>query len=139
MPRRHRHRNVDVMRRLWVRLKGTNPLVVDSALAGLLTIAGLISLSARPTAAQPTPSDVWAYLLVLSGFGALALRRRYPITVLAVVTAAASVYVLRDYVDNGLPVIALIALYTVASLAPRLADDVADDADPEAAGPNHRA
>ncbi len=34
-------------------------------------------------------------------------------------TAAASAYVLRDYVDNGLPVIALIALYTVASLTPR--------------------
>ena len=47
---------------------------------------------------------------------ALALRRRYPITVLAVVTVAASVYVLRDYVDNGLPVIALIALYTVFNL-----------------------
>jgi signal transduction histidine kinase len=101
------------------RLKGTNPLVVDSVLAGLLTIAGLVSLSARPTAASPTPSDIWAYLLVVVGFGALAVRRRYPITVLAVVTAAASAYVLRDYVDNGLPVIALIALYTVASLAPR--------------------
>ena len=107
------------MRRLWAGLKGANPLVVDSVLAGLLTIAGLISLSARPSAANPTPNDVWAYLLVLTGFGALALRRRYPVTVLVVVTAAASAYVLRDYVDNGLPVIALIALYTVASLAPR--------------------
>src|SRR5688572_14163926 len=107
------------MRRLWAGLKGANPLVVDSVLAALLTIAGLISLSAGPSAANPTPNDVWAYLLVLTGFGALALRRRYPVTVLAVVTAAASAYVLRDYVDNGLPVIALIALYTVASLAPR--------------------
>ena len=112
-------RNVGLMRRLWAGLKGANPLVVDSGLAGLLAVAGLVTLSARPTAARPTPSDVWAYLLVLLGFGALALRRRYPITVLAVVTAAASAYVLRDYVDNGLPVIALIALYTVASLAPR--------------------
>ena len=107
------------MRRLWVRLKGTNPLFVDSALAALLTIAGLVSLSARPTSAHPAPADAWAYLLVLVGFGSLALRRRYPITVLVVVTAAASAYVLRDYVDNGLPVIALIALYTVASLTPR--------------------
>jgi signal transduction histidine kinase len=114
-----RGRNVEMMRRLWVRLKGANPLVVDSILAGLLTIAGILSLSARPSSVHPTPSDVWAYLLVLLGFGALALRRRYPITVLAVVTATASVYVLRDYVENGLPVIALIALYTVASLAPR--------------------
>ena len=108
-----------MMRRLWARLKGTNPLVVDSALAAMLIMAGVASLSARPTAAHPTPTDAWAYLLVVAGFGALALRRRYPITVLAVVTAAASAYVLRDYVDNGLPVIALIALYTVASLAPR--------------------
>jgi signal transduction histidine kinase len=107
------------MRPLRERLKGTNPLVVDSVLAGLLTIAGVVSLSARPTAENPTPNDIWAYVLVLVGFGALAVRRRYPITVLAVVTAAASAYVLRDYVDNGLPVIALIALYTVASLAPR--------------------
>jgi len=107
------------MRRLWARLKGTNPLVVDSVTAGLLTIAGLLGLSARPTADNPAHADIWAYLLVLVGFGALAVRRRYPVTVLAVVTAAASIYVVRDYAENGLPVIALIALYTVASLTPR--------------------
>ena len=52
------------MRRLWAGLKGANPLVVDSVLAGLLTIAGLISLSARPSAANPTPnaaSVLWLY------------------------------------------------------------------------------
>jgi signal transduction histidine kinase len=107
------------MRRLWERLKGANTLVVDSVLAGLLTVAGLLSLSATPTETNPTPSDLWAYLLVLVGFGVLALRRRYPVTVLIVVTAASIAYVVRDYPENGLPVIALIALYSVASLTAR--------------------
>ncbi len=42
-----------VMTPLRERLKGTNPLVVDSVLAGLLTIAGLVSLSARPSGPIP--------------------------------------------------------------------------------------
>ena len=100
-------------------MRGANPLVVDSVFAALVLVAGLVSLSADPTADHPTPTDVLAIVLVVVGFGALALRRRYPVTVLVVVTVATIVYVVRDYPDNGLPVMALIALYTVASLRPR--------------------
>ncbi len=107
------------MRRLWARLREANPLVVDSILAALVLVAGLVSLTAEPTPANPTPTDALAVVLVVVGFGALALRRRCPVAVLAVATVCAVVYVARDYPDNGLPVIALIALYTVASLRPR--------------------
>ena len=87
--------------------------------AALALIAGLVSLTAEPTPANPTPTDALAVVLVVVGFGALALRRRYPIAVLVVATVAAIAYVARDYPDNGLPVVALIALYTVASLRDR--------------------
>jgi signal transduction histidine kinase len=107
------------VRRLWSRLREANPLVVDSILAALVLVAGLISLTAEPTPANPTPTDALAVVLVVVGFGALALRRRYPIAVLVVATVCAIVYVVRDYPDNGLPVIALMALYTVASHRPR--------------------
>ncbi len=107
------------MRRLWARLRDANPLVVDTILAVLVLIPGLVSLTADPTPANPTPADALAVALVIVGFGAIALRRRFPMAVLIVSTGAAISYVVRDYPDNGLPVMALIALYTVASLRRR--------------------
>ena len=81
--------------------------------------AGLVSLTADPTPDHPTPPDALAVVLVVVGFGAIALRRRFPVPVLAVVSVATIAYLVRDYPDNGLPVMALIALYTVASLRRR--------------------
>ena len=107
------------VRRLWTRLRGANPLVVDSVFAALVMVAGLISLTAEPTPDHPTPTDALAIVLVVVGFGAIALRRRRPVGVLVVATLATIVYVVRDYPDNGLPVMALIALYTVATLRRR--------------------
>jgi signal transduction histidine kinase len=104
---------------VWARLRDANPLVVDSIFAALVLVAGLVSLTAEPTPSHPTPTDALAVALVVVGFGVIALRRRFPIAVLVVVTLAAMVYLVRDYTDNGLPVIALIALYTVASQRPR--------------------
>ncbi len=100
-------------------MRRANPLVVDSVFAALVMVAGLVSLTVEPTADHPTPTDAVAVGLVVVGFGVIALRRRWPVAVLVVVTVAAIAYLVRDYPDNGLPVIALIALYTVASLRPR--------------------
>ena len=100
-------------------MRRANPLVVDSVFAALVMVAGLVSLTVEPTADHPTPTDALAVGLVVVGFGVIALRRRWPVAVLVVVTVAAIAYLVRDYPDNGLPVIALIALYTVASLRPR--------------------
>jgi signal transduction histidine kinase len=93
--------------------------VVDSVFAGLVLVAGLVSLTVDPTADHPTPPDALAVVLVVVGFGAIALRRMRPVGVLVVVTLATIGYVVRDYPDNGLPVMAMIALYTVATLRPR--------------------
>ncbi len=100
-------------------MRNANPLVLDSIFAALVLVAGLVSLTADPTPDHPTPTDALAVVLVVVGFGAIALRRRLPVAVLGVVTLATIVYVVRDYPDNGLPVMALVALYTVASLRPR--------------------
>jgi signal transduction histidine kinase len=100
-------------------VRGANPLVVDSVFAALVLVAGLVSLTVDPTADHPTPTDALAVVLVIVGFGAIALRRSRPVGVLVVVTLATIVYVVRDYPDNGLPVMAMIALYTVATLRPR--------------------
>ena len=108
------------MRRLWARLRRANPLVVDCVLAGLVMVAGLVSLTAEPTPAHPTPTDALAVVLVVVGFR----RPRPPPAVSRSRCWRWSrwppvVYLVRDYPDNGLPVIALIALYTVASLRGR--------------------
>jgi signal transduction histidine kinase len=57
--------------------------------------------------------------LVVLASGALAFRRRWPITVLLVVSAATLIVHLLGYPDGGLPFAVLIALYTVASLCRR--------------------
>jgi signal transduction histidine kinase len=93
--------------------------VVDSVFAALVLAAGLVSLGNEPTPTNPTPTDALAVALVIVGFGAIALRRRFPLSVLVVVTVATMVYVLRDYPENGLPVMALISLYALASLRER--------------------
>ncbi len=49
------------MRRLWARVRDANPLVVDSIFAAVVLVAGLVSLTAGPTPANPTPADALAW------------------------------------------------------------------------------
>jgi hypothetical protein len=60
-------------------------------------------------------TDLWAFVLVLLGCGALYWRRTRPVTTLAVATAAFAVFVLRDF-ELGMFLAPMVALYTVAAL-----------------------
>jgi signal transduction histidine kinase len=65
------------------------------------------------------PLDALAYALMVVAGGALALRRRFPVAVLAAVTIALVVYGARDYPGGPVYVAVYAAIYTVASMMER--------------------
>ncbi|HEV2256488.1 MAG TPA: sensor histidine kinase [Streptosporangiaceae bacterium] len=64
---------------------------------------------------HPVPHPTAALALVAVACLALAWRRRYPVTVLAVSTAAVTVYSLLGYVNGAALIAPVIALYAVAT------------------------
>jgi len=105
---------------LWTRLRGIDALVVDAILALCVLVPSLVALSANPTSeTTPTPADALAVLLTVVGCGAIALRRRRPMTALWIGFAATVLFVVRDYPESGLPIASLVLLYSAAANAPR--------------------
>jgi signal transduction histidine kinase len=90
--------------------------VADGLLAGTLCILCLISfVTARRTPEQPRGADALGAVLVLVAAGSLAARRRWPMAVLVLAAGATVALYGFGYPDSGLPLVVLIALYTVAA------------------------
>ena len=103
------------------RLGGLNPLVVDLALAIGLAAVTLIEL-ATSNECCPSTSDLrWSAVFMLTQTLPLALRRRYPFQVFAVVGVSAIVYdVLSIPRDPSTAIFAqLLAVYSVSAYARR--------------------
>jgi signal transduction histidine kinase len=117
-------------------------VVADSALAVGLAAFGCLAMVIRPFEPHgkgprpPFPADTregsftnpfgrssdatpLAYALTLLAFLPLALRRRFPLAVLAVTSVAAALWQLGHYPPNFVFVAPLIAMYTVASMRER--------------------
>ena len=102
----------------------TSP-VRDAALAALLTVLLLIGSygEGNPKSVSDldrfhghaVPHPTAALALVVVACLALAWRRRYPVTVLAVSVAAVTVYSLLGYVNGAVLIAPVLALYAVAS------------------------
>ncbi len=91
-------------------------LLVDVCIAvviGVFTIFDVAEASSKPEVGE-RPADWFAYALVIVGSVSLVWRRALPITVLAVVTAALSLYWLRDH-GAFLSVLGLPAVYAAAA------------------------
>src|SRR5690348_1455703 len=112
--------SVAAARRVWY-----SPAVRDAALAVLVTLLLVSGSLGEGNPSNPAdriqfrghavPQPGAAVLLVAVACLALAWRRRYPITVLAVSVAAVSAYSLLGYVNGASLVAPIIALYTVAT------------------------
>jgi signal transduction histidine kinase len=92
--------------------------VLDTAIgvaAALCIVA--ITNQIEPSAGERS-IDALAVVLMLVAGGALALRRRTPRAVLAVVTVALIVYTSRDYVGGPVYLTLAFALYTLAAITP---------------------
>ena len=96
------------------------PPFVHSTLADLL-VAGLAAISVVATTSQIEPSggdrplDGLAYACMVVAGGALAGRRRWPLPVVGLVTAALAVYLARGYPGGPVFVTLYVALYAVAT------------------------
>src|SRR5215475_14484282 len=87
------------------------PLAGDVLLAVALYVFGLFS-----AASGHSPASV--YVLATIGIPPLALRRLYPIQVLAIVTAATA-FAVVTYEDGWWPFAAIVAFYSVAAHSQR--------------------
>ncbi|HZP28590.1 MAG TPA: sensor histidine kinase [Acidimicrobiia bacterium] len=106
--------------RLRARFERSNPWVVDAALAALFVVAGLVSTTGRgdvPRADYRT-GDAWSVLLVLAASAPFVLRRRAPLAVLLLGSAAVSLLVSLGYNQGVTPFFLLVAAVTVGASCP---------------------
>jgi signal transduction histidine kinase len=91
----------------------------DGLLAVVLLIFGLVATKFAAEN-QPTSArlDAVGYGLIAIASSALAVRRRWPLAALAVITAATTVYLVRDYAYGPILIVFSIAVYTVAVALP---------------------
>jgi signal transduction histidine kinase len=102
-------------------------LLADSVLAAVLAV--LLSVgtyfAARYHHGGHRPVDAGAIVLVIASAGALALRRRYPVAVLALVFGTTLIYFLLGYGNGPIWLALIIADYTAAACGHRLAAAIA--------------
>jgi hypothetical protein len=96
------------------RIGAVRPYAADGLLALVIAIAAAVA------AAGATPNEPLHTLLILLAFAAtstLAVRRLYPVTVLAIAVAVTGFF--AWVYDGYWPFAALVAFYTVAAHSPR--------------------
>ncbi|MEV0003715.1 sensor histidine kinase [Micromonospora sp. NPDC050980] len=102
----------------WRRVAREHPIGVDALLAALLFVVSLLPVN-PPGGPPRDPLTAGAVLLALAGCGALVLRRRHPLPVLAVVTAAAATALLVQQARGPFVLTVALAAYTVATRTDR--------------------
>ncbi|MGC5020842.1 sensor histidine kinase [Micromonospora sp. DT47] len=102
----------------WRRVVRAHPAVADALLAGLLFVVSLLPVD-PPGGPARAPLTAGAVLFALLGCGALALRRRHPLPVLAVVTVLVVAALLLGYARGPFMIVVAIAAYTVATRTDR--------------------
>lgn len=99
---------------------GRRELLVDGAIVVVLGAAALSLTGGAVDAWAPDdrPVDELALILVGIAFGALAVRRRWPLLTLAVTTVATSIYLIAGFPYGPILAAFFIAVYTVARWCP---------------------
>lgn len=129
-------RGMDAFKLRQTRTSTVHQIVIDSVLAAALTALVWLQLalpplriSGGPPSGRPVPGprqyvprfypDPWAYVLAAAAFLPLALRRRFPMSVLAVVTVTSAIFSWKPHPPALTFIAVLIALYTVGTHYPR--------------------
>lgn len=98
------------------------PLLVDTAIAVLLTVVSLLALGVRTRAEHIPDPGPWAVVLILAINLPLAFRRRYPTWLNLAVGALSAVYGASPFPDlvTPVPLGGVLALYTLAAMSSRV-------------------
>jgi signal transduction histidine kinase len=105
----------------WDRMRRLSPDVVDVILGSFFVVAGLISTSSSTGGNPPIdyePRDAWAYVLILASTAPYFVRRRAPLPVFVISTAALLVLSGVGYNEGVIPLMALVGAYTVGAHRP---------------------
>jgi len=101
-------------------------LLADGALAAALAVMlPVAAYFAAHNQSGHRPFDGWAIALVIASASPLALRRRHPVAVLAVIFGTTLIYFVLGYADGPIWLPLIIAYYTAAALGHRLAAVIA--------------
>lgn len=95
-------------------------LLVDGAIAVILGAVAILITWIATDDFSPDDRSVDAFALILVGisFGALMFRRRWPLLILSITTAATTAYLILTYPYGLILVAFFVAVYTVASRLP---------------------
>ncbi|MGK5441762.1 sensor histidine kinase [Micromonospora sp. URMC 105] len=102
----------------WRRAARAHPAVADAVLATALFVVSLLPVN-PPGGPSRAPLTAGAVLLAALGCGALAVRRRYPLPVLALTTVAVVLAQLTGLAGGPFVLTVAIAAYTVATRTDR--------------------
>jgi signal transduction histidine kinase len=101
-------------------------LIADGALAAALAaVLPVVTYFAAQHQAGRRPFDAGAIALVIASAGALALRRRYPVAVLALIFGTTLIYFVLGYANGPIWLALIIAYYTATARGHRLAAGIA--------------
>jgi signal transduction histidine kinase len=103
----------------WGRLRAAGPWVLDGLLAVLAAAAGVATLATVLPFDPGSPRDWAAYLLVLAHTLPIAVRRRWPLPVLAWGLATGAAFAALGFSLVSLSLAILVYVYTVAARCPR--------------------
>jgi signal transduction histidine kinase len=109
---------LDPMRALATRLAShvRRSDILDAAGAAVLVLSTIaVSINVSHGERAGTPLDWFAYTLIVVAMGSLAVRRRWPLVVLAIVTACLVAYGGRDYVGGPIFISSMFAIYSMAA------------------------
>ena len=105
---------------------GRASLVADGALAAVLAgVLPVASYFAARHQAGHRPLDAWAIALVIASAAALALRRRYPVAVVALVFGTTLAYFVLGYAEGPIWLALITAYYSAVTGDRRLAAGIA--------------
>ncbi len=93
-------------------------LRADALFAVLVGVISLVEASSPDAASTASGADTFAYITIVIGAASLLVRRRLPITVLAITSMVLAVFYLRDGGDF-LSILGLSAFYAVAAHSDR--------------------
>ncbi|GAB3426403.1 sensor histidine kinase [Flindersiella endophytica] len=112
----HLRRALDALRVL------DRQLLLDTAIAALLTVVSLLALGVRTRAEQIPDPGVWAVVLILAINLPLAFRRRYPTWLNLAVGALSALYGASPFPDlvTPVPLGGVLALYTLVAWSSRV-------------------